>query len=368
MQDIGHAGGSVRRDTDRYRTDIAVAVSMAIPAGQDFERLLGAERASPAAGPERTAAEDLAASDTARRPDATSRQDAPRDEAGTVRTEGRHGRDVRTTSESAETDESDTARGRIDRRMASGVTAARIAASGMDLPARALKLATAVDAAATNVSDYARLLEQVRGTLKTVNGAEPPEPDAQGRSRLQGVCHGAESTDGIKAADPAGTGEFNPASVLIEGLSDVGTAPAKAQTTPAPAADPAPVPEAEIRAQVVAQLTGKLGALGGKGTLKIELTPPELGRVEIRFTREGDRLHLLFRVESAAAARALQDGSGHLQELLLGRNGHWSQIEVCVVREDETAAGRRERRQDDRDDPGREDGPGEDRREEGEER
>jgi flagellar hook-length control protein FliK len=113
----------------------------------------------------------------------------------------------------------------------------------------------------------------------------------------------------------------------------------------------------QVSAQVVGRLAGRLGGFGGKGALRMTLTPPELGRVEIRFTREGARLQLFFRVESAVAARALQDGSGHLQELLMGSNPNWQQIEISIEREGE---GAKERAPSDQRERSRRDGEGED--------
>jgi len=137
----------------------------------------------------------------------------------------------------------------------------------------------------------------------------------------------------------------------------------KAASAPEPQPETTPQMEQQIRAQVVGQLAGRLGGLGGKGSLRLTLTPPELGRVDIRFTRDGDKLQLHFRVESAAAARALQDGSGHLQELLLNRNGHWQQIDVTVERkedEEKEQARQRENEPDDNADRETDDRDGQD--------
>ncbi len=323
MHELGQTSHAPRRDTDRYRSDVTAAVSMATPDGHTFERLLGQPRT--AAG--RRAAADAPAS----RADAGATSGNARAEEAPVR----------------EGDARNGPQGRTNLRgipiMGACLRPGVGAQPGLELPASSREAAAAA-LQDRDAADYARLLEHVRNTLKTVTGQEATEP-APGETP-QAKTGGAvpDPTAGQQAAV---LDAFDPAAAVIKGLKPLGE-PMPADPAPAPAPAPAQVPAEEIRAQVAAQLAGKLGGLGGKGQLKFELTPPELGRVEIRFTREGDHLHLQFRVESAAAARALMDGAGPLQELLLGRNDHWTRIDIDVE-QDEEAEARRERRQDDPD-------------------
>ncbi len=159
------------------------------------------------------------------------------------------------------------------------------------------------------------------------------------------VGHGAEATPPPEF-QPAATIAFDP-----QPLATPAPQPASVgATAEAVLAEPA-APEAsaqisqQVRAQVLSQMAGRLGGLGGKGSLRLSLTPPELGRVEVRFTRDAGRLSLTFRVESAVAARALQDGAGQLQELLLGQNSSWQQVEIAVEREGEDAEKRNQSEQ-----------------------
>ncbi|MBA4378039.1 MAG: hypothetical protein C0395_05205 [Gemmatimonas sp.] len=95
----------------------------------------------------------------------------------------------------------------------------------------------------------------------------------------------------------------------------------------------ASVPES-VRRQVVARLAGELAGPGGKGSLRLQLTPPQLGKVDVSFERHGQELHLTFRVESAEAARALRDGAHELTAALLDKQAGWDRVKVDVEREE----------------------------------
>ncbi|MBK7702036.1 MAG: flagellar hook-length control protein FliK [bacterium] len=91
---------------------------------------------------------------------------------------------------------------------------------------------------------------------------------------------------------------------------------------------------ASVRRQVVARLAGELPGLGGKGVLRLQLTPPQLGRVEVSFERVGQELQLTFRVETAEAARALREGAHELTAALLDKQAGWDRVKVDVEREE----------------------------------
>jgi len=95
----------------------------------------------------------------------------------------------------------------------------------------------------------------------------------------------------------------------------------------------ASVPES-VRRQVVARLAGELAGPGGKGALRLQLTPPQLGKVDVSFERHGQELHLTFRVESAEAAKALRDGAHELTAALLDKPAGWDRVKVDVEREE----------------------------------
>jgi flagellar hook-length control protein FliK len=337
-----------RRSTERQRSDIAVAVAMAAIDGAEFERLLGAEKAmsSHRGGNQRNDSADSGAS-TAR--DASTRSDR----AG--------GNDRYDETSRAARD--DRAQGGVEEKTPgnSGRAAAKLEVVPMPQNAKAggaeYRAANAAGSAVSGVDDpefarYAKLLED----LKAAN-LETAKPTAQDLASPRLVEAGETAASRLAALPADGdlgpnTG-FDPAAQLMKSLAQ-GADPFAATKT---AAVPEPQPEStlqleqQVRAQVVDQLAGQLGGLGGKGSLKLILTPPELGRVEIRFTRDGDKLQLHFRVETAAAARALQDGSGHLQDMLLNRNGHWQQIDVTVERDEDEEEASARQQETDQDEP-----------------
>ena len=354
MTEIGTAYDATRRDTDRYRSDITMAVAMATPDGASFEKLLGAEKATSGRSGEDTASSS-----------ATDRAEARESVAtrGQARTEDVTQDDADASSDDTFVDEdgSETTSCRGDRTAGPGKTAAATLMGRTTLPGDGAKAALDSDA-----EDYARLLKRVRNTLKTVVGDGSDSAEPSGTSRMDAAIRAAI----VSSAEAAASQGLEPAAALMNGATAKGQEAALLQQAAATASsqEASATLDADIRSQIASRLAAGLGGLGGKGTLKIELTPPELGRVQISFAREGDRLHLLFRVESAEAARALQDASGHLQELLGGRHGQWSQIDVAVVRDEKSDEGRQQRSQDDRDGATGEDATDEDRSEEGDKR
>ncbi|MBU0742407.1 flagellar hook-length control protein FliK [bacterium] len=361
MNGVGSAGAFVaaREAHEKNRSDIAVAVAIAADQG-GFARMLGAERKNSGERSEERP-RDAARSETDRQPAETrpaARRAAPRDPGAVP---GR-----KTETKADDRSSPDKARRR----------AATDAGPGQRSATRTGVASTTRQPAAAQLPGSQALLNRAAVTTGSPVAARTPAatvpgPATEGPLQAHGAApqvSPAQATDSARAGVASGGPE--PAQIdqgiqtvtvdaAVQQLSEAiaqadGQKPSSGSLPPGAAQPEIPAQLAEqVRAQVVTQLAGKLGGLGGKGSLRLTLSPPELGRVEIRFTRVGARLQLTFQVESAAAARALQDGTGHLQELLLGSKSPWQQIEVVVVREDDEAEeqdekgrGRRSRRDD----------------------
>jgi flagellar hook-length control protein FliK len=158
------------------------------------------------------------------------------------------------------------------------------------------------------------------GDVPTAQAAQPPQaaPPAVDGSAATAV-----------AATPA-TAVAPPQHTFMAGgqiLTDAG--PAEAQTlTGMP--EELTNPGQQVTRQVGAHLLRNLAALGGTQGLRLTLNPEQLGRVEITFAREGRNLQLTIRAETADASRALRNGAGELQTVLLERGGDWHQVTVKV--------------------------------------
>lgn len=108
---------------------------------------------------------------------------------------------------------------------------------------------------------------------------------------------------------------------------------------------------ATVSRQVTIQLlkhSGDATAPGGRLTLRLD--PPQLGRVEVSFEPQGNRLLVTLTAQTPEAERALRSGAGELQHALAGAGGKWHDVQVKI----EPASGRDEAPQDSNDgeDPG----------------
>jgi flagellar hook-length control protein FliK len=108
---------------------------------------------------------------------------------------------------------------------------------------------------------------------------------------------------------------------------------------------------ATVSRQVTIQLlkhAGDATAPGGRLTLRLD--PPQLGRVEVSFEPQGNRLVVTLTAQTPEAERALRSGAGELQHALAGAGGKWQDVQVKI----EPASGRDEAPQDgnDGEDPG----------------
>jgi len=108
---------------------------------------------------------------------------------------------------------------------------------------------------------------------------------------------------------------------------------------------------ATVSRQVTIQLlkhSGDAAAPGGRLTLRLD--PPQLGRVEVSFEPQGNRLLVTLTAQTPEAERALRSGAGELQHALAGAGGKWHDVQVKI----EPASGRDEAPQDSNDgeDPG----------------
>ena len=389
MNGVGSADvfNSAREAHKRNRSDVAVAVAIATDQG-DFERLLGAENKQRSERSESRPREDArseaspARADnrpqphrgTARSPAADSPQPAP-ERAPKAPVKAEAGAQPSTTpprgtvvaNDARQTLPGQTGLEQILKHPAATQTAAAVRPTAPAVAAVPEKTPVA--------AKPANLAQQLGGPTVLVQGAKPAAV-LMSQATAPAEAPVATSDQGASAADPAPAVQQpasgaaaqvrepqahgpNPSGV-DSSIYEAGQLARDGQAAPIDtgaqqfaetfqqvgalkATSEAAQPEAaaqlsqQVRTQIATQLAGKLGGLGGKGSLRLTLTPPELGRVEIRFTRNGTRLQLTFHVESAVAARALQDGAGHLQEMLLGGNSSWQQIDVTVEQdEDET--------------------------------
>ncbi len=101
----------------------------------------------------------------------------------------------------------------------------------------------------------------------------------------------------------------------------------------------AEAPPASVSRQVTIQLlkhSGDAAAPGGRLTLRLD--PPQLGRVEVSFEPQGNRLLVTLTAQTPEAERALRSGAGELQHALAGAGGKWQDVQVKI----EPASGRDE--------------------------
>lgn len=322
MYEMGSSANlrSTSKPSEHQRSDIAFAVAMAFPDGAEFERILGAEKAQ--TSPERT--EQRAARDVT---DGRQSSTVPKSTRTTADTGPSRG----SRSENSMAEQPAKSPGRPAALVDNMSRLIPVRGAGAEYRAGATTGNAIAGTDDAELAGYAKLLNDLKTTNPSSTDSASVQPSEQGETTK-------DSTQLPQAERDVGqNSNFNTSAPLLKVMAQ-GTDPlvmTKAASAPEPQPETTPQMEQQIRAQVVGQLAGRLGGLGGKGSLRLTLTPPELGRVDIRFTRDGDKLQLHFRVESAAAARALQDGSGHLQELLLNRNGHWQQIDVTVERKED---------------------------------
>lgn len=85
-----------------------------------------------------------------------------------------------------------------------------------------------------------------------------------------------------------------------------------------------------VKKQVFSKVLGSNLLLSGKGSFKLSLTPPQLGRVEALFQKDGTKLSITLKVESAAAAQALKDGSAELGNIILDKSQEWEDVEINI--------------------------------------
>lgn len=87
--------------------------------------------------------------------------------------------------------------------------------------------------------------------------------------------------------------------------------------------------------QNVPQLMQRVGTLaqGNGGSIKVSLTPPELGNVEVQVTTRGKRVEIKMMSDSSLAKSVLESGLGDLKRQLEGHNLQLARTEVQVSRE-----------------------------------
>jgi len=391
MNGVGSAGAaSAARDTaEKARSDIAVAVALADQGA--FERLLGTERRQPAQrDEERPRKQDQERTGRAATSQPERKGAAVPDR--TLRAAAARARNTTAGPRSSEPSQDTTASRRpafrpgaavatgqpqipgatVEKMTPAGIEASRaqaVTAFRDDASLRPAAAATPVGTAAETktafeivktgtAADTIEPAEQIRqpnkadGTPASQLPGGAPKTPRPGRTRSEAPAQAQETAQATQDIRPAVADAAVQA--FGEALATGGGAKAATVSPQPDASTVAADPELtrQVRSQVLGQLTGKLGSLGGKGSLRLMLSPPELGRLEIRFTREGNNLHLTFRVESAAAARALQDGAGQLQETLLGAKSTWQQVEISVEQEEDETEEREGRGRQSRDDDG----------------
>ncbi|MCP4145486.1 MAG: flagellar hook-length control protein FliK [bacterium] len=92
-----------------------------------------------------------------------------------------------------------------------------------------------------------------------------------------------------------------------------------------------------VKKQVFSKVLGSNLLLSGKGSFKLSLTPPQLGRVEALFQKDGTKLSITLKVESVAAGQALKEGSAELGDIILNKSQEWEDVEINIeVEEEET--------------------------------
>jgi flagellar hook-length control protein FliK len=90
---------------------------------------------------------------------------------------------------------------------------------------------------------------------------------------------------------------------------------------------------ASVRNQVLDAIARGEGLSNGRGTLRLQLDPAHLGRIEVTFRRLGDVLEISLRAETPEVERILRDGAETLSQALLTRGGGWNQVQVNVSAE-----------------------------------
>ncbi len=116
---------------------------------------------------------------------------------------------------------------------------------------------------------------------------------------------------------------------------------------------------ASVRSQVAAGVAGSRAFAEGKGDLRLQLNPQDLGRLDVVFQREGDHLLVTITAETDAAAKALREGAGELGDILAARGGNWRSAQVVVANEKGEETGERESDARSDGDPQRDRGDGE---------
>jgi len=154
------------------------------------------------------------------------------------------------------------------------------------------------------------------GTTATDTGATPAPADDRGGA----PPIGAPAVAG-EPARPAGTrtgaGEATAALAPPTGPAAAGAGPAAyAVDGPAEAQAPAPAPAPPPAEQMVAVLRPLGRSADGSHRLRLELRPPELGRVEMRVEMRDGVLHTVIVAETAHAANVLRDALGDLRSML----------------------------------------------------
>jgi flagellar hook-length control protein FliK len=88
--------------------------------------------------------------------------------------------------------------------------------------------------------------------------------------------------------------------------------------------------EAKISKQVSRHIAANMKTGVASGTMKLSLTPPHLGRVDITFEKQGDSLVVSFKVESTEAMDALRNSSSELSQIMLNKGGEWRDVTIRV--------------------------------------
>jgi len=199
-----------------------------------------------------------------------------------------------------------------------------------------------------------------------------PEPISQTAGPVEEDAASSEPTAPQVTGDGPQTSSPGPAAQSPAGAADPGSPQPDA---PAPAAEvssaaqntTARAPEPTLRFETAAKAdapaepdapavntdrvaTRAAGHLAGKGLgggaepLKLSLTPPHLGRLEIQFSQQGETLVVRFQVEGVEAQEALRQAAADLTQMLTGREGGWREVQVEIAREDQRGD-REERRE-----------------------
>ncbi len=164
------------------------------------------------------------------------------------------------------------------------------------------------DAAAVDIARAERP-SPVRGASVPSSAGPTPAPDG-GAARMGGAPV-LETNTGDKPAPVATPAGAAAASAAHDPRVEPITAPARGA-----AASAAPPTSPSLPDQVITVLTPLRARPDGSYELRLELKPPELGRVEVRVEMRDGVLHAHLRAEQPAAAQALRDALGQLRDQL----------------------------------------------------